>query len=89
MICRELSAVAEELEKKGIIPGNQKCYTETYEQDEISDVIQALELVAENWVLPFKKGWRRRQTVGLVWRAELEREKGMNGFGMMERFAVD
>ena len=44
-----LSAVAEELEKKGESLRAIKCYAEAYEQDEISD-IQALEQIAENWV---------------------------------------
>lgn len=68
-----LSAVAEELEKKGEYFQAIKCYTEAYEQDEISD-IQALEQIAENWVRS-----KEMEEAANCWKqileAELERGK--------------
>ena len=68
-----LSAVAEELEKKGEYFQAIKCYTEAYEQDEISD-IQALEQIAENWVR-LKEMEEAANCWKQILEAELEREK--------------
>lgn len=68
-----LSAVAEELEKKGEYFQAIKCYTEAYEQDEISD-IQALEQIAENWVR-LKEMEEAANCWKQILEAELERGK--------------
>ena len=68
-----LSAVAEELEKKGEYFQAIKCYAEAYEQDEISD-IQALEQIAENWVR-LKEMEEAANCWKQILEAELERGK--------------